>query len=67
MWSAAEPCRTRTLSLEMQEWPPPPSKKDEMGCFGGWGVCEHTGQLLWNGSEGTPRCVARDVWAQVPR
>lgn len=32
MWSAAEPCRTRTLSLETQE---PPSKRDVMGCFGG--------------------------------
>lgn len=32
MWSAAEPCRTRTLSLEMQE---PPSERDVTGCCGG--------------------------------
>lgn len=32
MWSAAEPCRTRMLSLEMQE---PPSERDVTGCCGG--------------------------------
>lgn len=41
VWSAAEPCRTRTLSLEMQECPSHPSKRDVIGYSGDWGVCEH--------------------------
>lgn len=44
MWSAAEPCRTRTLSLEIQE---PSIKKGCDGVLWRLGVCAS----MWNGSE----------------